>query len=601
MALQGAVSLTFGLAFLGLWWGFHRPAAARWAVAWLVYAVGVIAAAVGVAFGVGLTFGPLGRAMVALPLQVGVVLFRAGTDAVVEPGALKVKRYVIASLIILGVLMAFREAELLGLVHEAPSVGPYILPRALMGVSYAWAAWPLRTAARPRWAEGCALMAGALVCLSLRMFASAGYEIWQISHDAPGRPESPALTVAQICLLIGFGVATALMLVEAERVEAVRTAKTIQETADALRASEARFRFVVEHSSDVQVIAGADGRIKYVAPSCERLIGFPPSAFEGRPFLNLVHPDDRENVKAAWARMQSDPHGRRPPTAIRIQHASGAWLPFDVSGQLVPQEGTGPAMVLSVRDMAAQRQLESMLRQTRRMDALGRMAGNVAHDFNNTLTAIMGGLELVMENAPADGPMRRHLEVTQQAARRGAALTRQLLTFARQLPASSERFDVRDRLAALEGMVGMAVGRSVRVRIERGPEALPVRADAGQFDQVIMNLAINARDAMPSGGQLTIVSRIGKMHDIGDHSAAASTSCAQVVVEDTGVGIPAAIVDRIFEPFFTTKEEGQGTGLGLASAYGFARQAGGGLFVDSTEGVGTRFRLDLPLDRSEAA
>ncbi len=409
------------------------------------------------------------------------------------------------------------------------------------------------------------------------------------------------MTALQICFLIAFGVATALVLVEAERLEAVRSARLIQETADALRASEARFRFVVEHSSDVQVIAGADGRIKYVAPSCERLIGLPPSALEGRPFLDLVHPDDRENVTAAWARMQSDPHGRRPPTAIRIQHASGEWLPFDVSGQLVPQEGIGPAMVLSVRDMAAQRQLEAMLRHTRRMDALGRMAGNVAHDFNNTLTAIMGGLELAMENVPADNPMRRHLDLTQEAAGRGAALTRQLLTFARQMPASSERFDVRDRLAALEGMVGMAVGRSVRVRIERGQDALPVRADAGQFDQVIMNLAINARDAMPSGGQLTIVSKIGKMHDIGQPSAEAATSCARVVVEDTGVGIPAAIVDRIFEPFFTTKEEGRGTGLGLASAYGFARQAGGGLFVESIEGVGTRFRLDLPLDRSEAA
>jgi PAS domain S-box-containing protein len=601
MALQGAVSLTFGLAFLGLWRGFQRPTAIRWAAAWLTYSVGVVFTATNIGLAIGGDFGPVGRALQALPLQLGVVLFRAGTDSLVGRERVKAARYAVAGALIFGILIAFREVEALGPVAIHPSVGGFILPRVLMGLTYAWALWPLRALARPRWAEGCAVMAATLVCLSLRMFVSAGYEVWQIQHGAAGRPESLLLTVLQVCFLIAFGVATALVLVEAERLEAVRAAQTIQQTADALRASEARFRFVVEHSSDVQVIAGADGRIKYVAPSCERLIGLPPSAFEGRPFLNLIHPDDRESVRSAWARMQSDPQGRRPPTAIRIQHASGEWLPFDVSGQLVPQEGTGPAMVLSVRDMAAQRHLETILRQTRRMDALGRMAGNVAHDFNNTLTAVMGGLELAMENLPADSSMRRQLDLTQQAAQRGAALTRQLLTFARQMPASSERFDVRDRLAALEGMVGMAVGRSVRVRFELGQEALPVRADAGQFDQVIMNLAINARDAMPSGGQLTIVSKIGKMHDIGQPPVAAAPSCAQVVVEDTGVGIPAAIVDRIFEPFFTTKDEGRGTGLGLASAYGFARQAGGGLFVDSTEGVGTRFRLDLPLDRSEAA
>jgi PAS domain S-box-containing protein len=566
-----------------------------------MYAMGVVFTAFGVGLGLGSGFGPVGQASLALPLQFGVVLFRAGTDSLVGDSRLKITRYALAGGLIFGVLIAVRVAAALALVPVHPSVPGYILPRVLMGLTYAWVLWPLRRLSRPRWAEGCAMMAATLACLSIRMFVSAGYEVWQIAHGAAGRPESLALTVLQISFLIVFGVSTALVLVEAERAEAVRAARTIQETADALSASEARFRFVVEHSSDVQVIADADGRIKYVAPSCERMLGLPPSAFEGRPFLNLIHPDDRGNVEAAWARMRSDPRGRRPPTSIRLQHASKEWLPFDVSGQLVPQEGVGPAMVLSVRDMAAQRQLEAMLRQTRRMDALGRMAGNVAHDFNNTLTAVLGGLELVMEGAPPDSPIRRHLDLTQQAARRGATLTRQLLTFARQLPASSERFDVRDRLAALEGMVSMAVGRGVRVRIERGHEALPVRADPGQFDQVIMNLAINARDAMPSGGQLTIVSKVGTMDDIGRSSAAAGISCAQVVVEDTGVGIPAAIVDRIFEPFFTTKEEGRGTGLGLASAYGFARQAGGGLFVESTEGAGTRFRLDLPLDRSEAA
>ena len=250
--------------------------------------------------------------------------------------------------------------------------------------------------------------------------------------------------------------------------------------------------------------------------------------------------------------------------------------------------------------MAPQRQLEAALLQSSRMDSLGRMAGSIAHDFNNMLTVIKGGLDLVMEDVPADSRSRPDLDTVRTAAARGEALTRQLLTFARQRPPTSEQFDVRDRLASLEGVVAMAVGRSIRIRTIRSDRALLVRADPGQFDQVIMNLAINARDAMPSGGELTIQSMVANgMGEATDLIAA--TAWARVVVEDTGIGIPAANIHRIFEPFFTTKAEGHGSGLGLASAYGFARQAGGRVSVESTEGVGTRFFLDLPLDSPDTA
>jgi two-component system cell cycle sensor histidine kinase/response regulator CckA len=317
----------------------------------------------------------------------------------------------------------------------------------------------------------------------------------------------------------------------------------------------------------------------------------------------VMHPDDRENMKGALARMEADPSGRRPPTSVRIQNRSGEWLPFDVTGQLVPQEGAaGATMVCSIRDMAAQRQLEAALLQRSRMDSLGRMAGSIAHDFNNMLTVIKGGLDLALEDVPADSRSRQDLDTVRTAAMRGEALTRQLLTFARQRPPTSEQFDVRDRLASLEGVVAMAVGRAIRIRTVRSDQALLVRADPDQFDQVIMNLAINARDAMPSGGELTIQSMVSTVNGMGEApEPMAATAWARVVVEDTGVGIPAANIHRIFEPFFTTKAEGHGNGLGLASAYGFARQAGGRVSVESTEGVGTRFFLDLPLDSPDTA
>jgi len=595
MVLQGAGALTFGLAFLGLWKGFRRRTALSWGIAWLVYSAGVFISALATGLHLGTTWPPIARSFVPLPLIWGVLLFRAGTDALVEqdraPGP---ARYVSGC----GIATAIVVASRLAAERWKPALGPAVLsfiePRILMAVGYAWAAWPLRRMPKVRWREGAGLLISVLALLSLRMIGTVVYEAWQIGRGVPQQPESVALTIAQLSLLIVFGVGAAVVLIEAEHAEAVRAAATIRETADALSVSEARFRFVVEHSSDVLVLVDAHRRVLYVAPSCERLIGFPPAALEGHDFLDVLHPDDLEAAVAAFGRMQEDPNGRRPPTSVRIQHRSGEWLPFDVSGQLVPQPGAdGPAIVLSVRDMSAQRRLEAALQQTGRLDSLGHMAGSVAHDFNNTLTAIMGARELAQEELPAGSAALPYLEMIEQAAERGDMLTRQLLTFARQLPAASQRIDVSAHLAALEGIVGIAVGRGVTLRVLAEPGAFPVRVDPSQFDQAILNLAINARDAMPEGGTLTI--RTGLAPSAGSGKAAELPACVRVAVEDTGTGIPRAILDRIFEPFFTTKDAGRGTGLGLASVYGFARQAGGDITVESTEGKGSRFFIDLPL------
>jgi PAS domain S-box-containing protein len=601
MALQGAVSLTFGLAFLGLWRGFHRPTAIRWAIAWLVYAFGVAFVAAGIASGFGNTLGPEDLAVLALPIQMGLMLFRCGVDSLVEPHILRIRRYLLAALAIVATWWLFRLFRASGIMYVNSAVGAFILPRVLMGVLFAWVLWPLRVVVRRRWAEGIGLMALALVFLSIRMFASAGYEIWQTSRGVANQPESTFLTVMQISLLIVFGVATALVLVEAERLEAVRAADTVRQTADALRASEARYRFVVEHASDILVIVDTDQRIRYVAPSTERLLGLAPSAFEGRGVADVIHADDRDTVMRALARLSADPRGRRPPTPVRLQHRSGDWIPFDVSGQLVTEDSSvKPSMVLSLRDVTAQRQLEEVLLQTRRLDSLGRMAGNVAHDFNNILMAITGGLDVLSERLPSNDPCAELLDVVRTSAKRGNALTRQLLTFARQLPETTERVEVAERLASLEGVIAFAVGRGIELKILHSDEALAVRCDPGQFDQVMLNLAINARDAMPKGGDLTIESRMATAEEC-QAAPACEPPCLRIIVTDMGTGIPPAILHRIFDPFFTTKEDGRGTGLGLASAYGFARQAGGRLSVESTVGAGTRFFLDLPLDNAVVA
>jgi PAS domain S-box-containing protein len=597
MVLQGAVALTFGLAFLGLWKGFRRRTALSWGIAWLVYSVGVVFSAAGIGLGPGMTRPSFLPVILPLPLIWGVLLFRSGTDALVDQDrASGPARYVAACAMAFAIVLGSRVGAYLWWPTLHPAVLPFIEPRLLMAIGYAWVAWPLRRLPKRRRREGGGLLIGVLALLSLRMVGTVVYEVLQIARGAAQQPENVALTVLQLSLLIVFGVGTAVVLIEAEHAEAVRAANTIRETAEALGVSEARFRFVVENSSDVQVLVDAHRRVLYVAPSCERLIGFPPEALEGRDFLEVLHPDDIGDAVAAFRRMQSDPTGRRPPTSVRIQHLSGEWLPFDVSGQLVPQPSAGgPAIVLSVRDMTAQRRLEAALQQTGRLDSLGRMAGSVAHDFNNTLTAIMGARELAQEELPAGSAALPYLAMIEQAAKRADLLTRQLLTFARQLPATSQRIDVGAHLTALEGMVAIAVGRGVVLQVVAESGAYPVRVDPSQFDQAILNLAINARDAMRDGGTLTIRTGPAPERDGGSGRRAH----VRIAVEDTGTGIPRAVLDRIFEPFFTTKESGRGTGLGLASVYGFVRQAGGDITVETAEGKGSRFLIDLPLAPAE--
>jgi PAS domain S-box-containing protein len=588
--LQGAIALTFGLAFLGLWRGFRRPAAIRFAVAWLLYGGGTLAAALANVAGVADPLVRLG--LLGFPLMSGVIFFSAGTDALaLGAEAPRVRSYVFVCLALLVALPATALSAGPWLDANAPTFLSFIAPRLVMMAAYARAAWPLRRFPWTRWREGYALLVIALGLLSIRAGGSALYEVWQVTRGNPQTPESLLLTVIQLALLITFGVAASVVLIELERAEAVRSADTIRQTADALRASEARFRFVVEHSSDVQILVGLDRSIRYVSPSCERLAGVPPREIEGRDLLDLVHPDDRAIALEAFTRLVAGPTRRRQPVAVRIQHRMGHWMMFDVSGDGVAGPAGDPSVILSARDVTDQRRLEEEVLRRRRLDSLGQMAGGLAHDFGNMLTSIVGALEYAREHVARESPATTFLDVIADSSRRGIALTRQLLSFARQAPQSRVRFCVRERVGSLEGMLGVVTGRSIELKVEGEPGPLPVVADPNQFDQVLVNLAANARDAMPAGGRLTIRTAL-----VPPGRQAGSPLRVRVVVEDTGTGIPPEVIDRIFEPFFTTKDEGQGTGLGLASAYGFARQAGGAISVESTPGAGARFTLDLPLD-----
>jgi signal transduction histidine kinase/DNA-binding response OmpR family regulator len=244
----------------------------------------------------------------------------------------------------------------------------------------------------------------------------------------------------------------------------------------------------------------------------------------------------------------------------------------------------------------ALREREEQLRQAQKMEAVGRLAGGIAHDFNNLLTAISGYAELLLLRLPEGDPGRADCEEILRAAQRAAGLTRQLLAFSRRQVLQPRPVDLNRVVRDTERMLRRLIGEDIELLTELSPLPAAI-VDPGKIEQVLVNLAVNARDAMPSGGRLrlaTRVRRVGTRDDTGADPPLPSGSWVEVVVEDTGTGIPAEVLDKIFEPFFTTKEAGKGTGLGLSTAYGIVEQSGGTILVDSVLGRGTRFSLLLP-------
>jgi signal transduction histidine kinase/sugar lactone lactonase YvrE len=238
------------------------------------------------------------------------------------------------------------------------------------------------------------------------------------------------------------------------------------------------------------------------------------------------------------------------------------------------------------RHNAQMRLRDEELRQAQKMEAVGRLAGGIAHDFNNLLMAILGYAELTLQHVPEPGPARDHVEEIRKASERAASLTRQLLAFSRRQVLQPVELDINAVIAELEDMLGRLIGDDVRLTTRLTPGLGKVRADVGQLQQVILNLAVNARDAMPDGGTLTL--------ETGNVQRRPGESHVMLAVSDTGSGMDELTRARIFEPFFTTKEVGKGTGLGLATTYGIVKQSGGDIFVHSIPGAGTRFEIILP-------
>jgi two-component system, cell cycle sensor histidine kinase and response regulator CckA len=364
---------------------------------------------------------------------------------------------------------------------------------------------------------------------------------------------------------------------------------------EALRRSEEHFRSLIENSSDVIAIVKEQGRFVYVSHTVQRILSYRPEELIQRSVFDLIHPDDLQGVEQALQRAMRQPE-KSTAVQFRCRHANGTWRILEAIGILRNDASGQAGIVVNARDITERRQLEDQLRQAQKMESVGQLAGGVAHDFNNILTVIQGHAALLTSSTGLSPHQRNSLEQITLSADRAANLTRQLLTFSRKQMLQPRHLDLNEVVNHLAKMLQRMLGEDVALHLDFQRDLPTVLADQGMLEQILMNLAVNSRDAMPRGGQLIINTRLVHVDasEMPLHATGAPGAYIILSVGDTGGGIASEHLPHIFEPFYTTKDVGKGTGLGLATVYGIVQQHHGWITVDSEPNKGTIFQIFLP-------
>jgi two-component system, cell cycle sensor histidine kinase and response regulator CckA len=385
---------------------------------------------------------------------------------------------------------------------------------------------------------------------------------------------------------------------EVEARRALRHSESGREAAiESLRQSERLFHDLFESAPDATVIADAHGFICAASRQAEELFGYPPGELAGQSAEILVAPSLRPEYRRLRAGFAEAPErrlmgaGQQNLLAVRND---GSTFPIEIS--LSPTTTERGVVIAAIRDITDRRRLEQHLRQIQKMEAVGRLAGGVAHDFNNILGIILGQSQIMLRDLPPDHPTRSRLEQIRSASERAAGLTRQLLAFSRTQSFETQILSLNDIVEGLKGMLSRLLGEDLELTFTPGESLGRVRADPSQMEQILMNLAVNARDAMPDGGRLAIATSNA---DMGErwarvHGGAKEGRYVCLAVSDTGHGMTREVQERIFEPFFTTKEPGKGTGLGLATVYSIVKHCEGFVYLYSEPGQGTTFKIYVP-------
>jgi PAS domain S-box-containing protein len=402
-------------------------------------------------------------------------------------------------------------------------------------------------------------------------------------------------TSEEVALLTQFSTQVAIAIHNVQLYE--RAQKEISErvrAGEAVRESEARYRSLFDRIPVGMYRTTPAGQIVDANPSLVQMLGYPDK--ESLLALNVVDlyidPENRQQEQALLEQ-EEVVRGvelqlrRRDGAIIRVRDNVRAIR--DADGQVIYYEG-------SLEDITERVRLEEQLRQSQKMEAVGRLAGGIAHDFNNLLTVIRGYSELVLGFLDPDVPVYQDVQSIFQASEHAAKLTRQLLAFSRRQIAEFRVLDLNQELESMREMFRRLIGEDISLNMILSPDLGNIRADPGYIGQVLANLVVNARDAMPNGGALTIETANVELGEraVALHMGASAGPYVMLIVRDTGAGMSSEVKDHLFEPFFTTKEEGKGTGLGLSTVYGIIRQSGGFIEVDSEVGKGATFRIYLP-------
>lgn len=355
---------------------------------------------------------------------------------------------------------------------------------------------------------------------------------------------------------------------------------------------------VWNRARDLFLVMSRERTYLAVNPAWETVLGYRQEDLLGAANGGLAHPDDAEVRAEIFARLRRREQVDNIDVRMRAKDGAYHWINWT----FIPEDELIYGMG---RDITDRKQLEEQLRQSQKMEAVGQLTGGLAHDFNNMLTGIMGGLDVARRRIAQGRPEEasQYLDTATAAAERAAALTHRLLAFARRQSLDSQALDVNALVQSIEDMLRRTLGEQAALSLSLEPDLWPARADANQLESAILNLAINARDAMPGGGQIAVSTRnlsLAAPRALWDEVAPAGDYVV-IAVRDTGEGMTAEVLSRVLDPFFTTKPIGQGTGLGLSMVYGFVRQSGGHIDIDSRVGKGTEVRLYLPRAGDESA
>ena len=366
---------------------------------------------------------------------------------------------------------------------------------------------------------------------------------------------------------------------------------------------EELFRLISENAADMIALVDANGKRLYNSPAYSKILGYTTEELQHTSAFEQVHPEDQARVQEAAKETQLGGVGRR--IEYRMRHKNGNWLTLESTASTIV-DGTGQVekLVIVNRDITDRKRLEEQYRQAQKMEAIGRLSGGIAHDFNNLLGVIIGFAEILQSNVGDSFLLTDSVEEILKAGKRAGSLTRQLLAFSRQQVLEPKLLELNHTISEIEKMLQRIIGEDIKLTTILDPSIGRIKADEGQIEQVILNLAVNARDAMPSGGSLVIETKNVEIDEGFARRYSYPVQPGQyllVTVADSGVGMDTEVQSHMFEPFFTTKEKGKGTGLGLATVYGIVKQSGGYIDISSELGRGSTFKIYLPRVHEELA